>query len=1129
MAVITEVESDDDLPPLVGSGSANAQKAPQKQEKMKPIPRQGVSDDESDDDDELPPLISSGAPAKAEPEVPKAPAEAPRVKNEEPPRSAAPVRGLGGRKVEPIATPVPAPAPAPAPAPSPAPVCAAAPAAHTPAIDAGEVPDRIVSKDDLDDATDVLDDGHFEEAELLAEEVQRQAAADGDAAREADALRVVTKAQVRAATGISETPDIEVLEKALKAARSEAFAFEKNAELVAQAIMQLASAEIYLAMDSHAEALPMAQQALLILQQEGASRFRIGMAYRSLVDIYYAQGRYSLVAITTEHVKQHIAKKPSMRVEARELAGALLSCAKARVAATEAVQAVEAAEQACTLYESMGDARNAASAACEAAKAYNLMKGSQVQARRASSRALALARETCDSKLEAAACLCSCMAYVNAQQAHDALKAAKQALALAREVRDIDMIGQVLQVLMQISGQERASGIAEEELMMAKKVGDRKREAFAQLKMAAAMAMQDRPREAIRRATEAMEQLRQIGDLKGEAKAAYLLVELQCQAKRTMDAKRSAKDVQRLFKEIGDTKGAVNVLQYLTSVFLEAGEQHEAIQAARDQVKVFREAGFKEEEASATLGLAEMTQQTMGPRDALRLCKDAASMFNSVGDIGGEARALAQCTQLHVSLKSNSTASETAKRAEELARSSGDAKVLATTLQACAEAYTGTERFAEALDLAKEALQLVEKAPVKDEAAKAFALACLASVHLQTGHHDVNHPGIRSRPRGLKEAVKVSEDALAIHRTLNDQSGEIGGVQRIFHAHLLGQDGPNALRYAREYMELAQRSPQKENLGPALVSLCQAHFLCRNYEEAERANLEARAIFEKARSRENLEICDQIMSELKQDMERSQRPTQPMGKANTTQGAGFGYNSLLPERQARSQGNGIQAGGFGVPAGGFSSSESTAAASEIKPAERKSERSNDPSAKGFSEGLRGAFTNRNSTPTSSTPESTRTPSSPTPAASASASARNGSDRSSLSSGANGYSQSSSSRAGTGAPTRSGTSYANGSGGYGSYGARSGSSYANGSGSSYGSYGSYANGHGANARGVPSGGFGGRGVPAGGFGGRGVPAGGFGGTQAATSPAAAPRDTERKSTRSGAFSGFAGRGLGRGEE
>lgn len=43
---------------------------------------------------------------------------------------------------------------------------------------------------------------------------------------------------------------------------------------------------------------------------------------------------------------------------------------------------------------------------------------------------------------------------------------------------------------------------------------------------------------------------------------------------------------------------------------------------------------------------------------------------------------------------------------------------------------------------------------------------------------------------------------------------------------------------------------------------------------------------------------------------------------------------------------GVQAGGFGVPAGGFSSSESTAAA-DIKPTERKSERSNDPSVTQF--------------------------------------------------------------------------------------------------------------------------------------------------------------------------------------
>eukprot|EP00438_Fugacium_kawagutii_P032278 Skav215203 [mRNA] locus=scaffold2331:123353:124517:- [translate_table: standard] len=117
----------------------------------------------------------------------------------------------------------------------------------------------------------------------------------------------------------------------------------------------------------------------------------------------------------------------------------------------------------------------------------------------------------------------------------------------------------------------------------------------------------------------------------------------------------------------------------------------------------------------------------------------------------------------------------------------------------------GTERFT-ARDLAKEALQLVEKAP-KDEAPKASALAW-DSVRLQAGHHDVNNLGICSRPRSLKE---VTEEALVSHRKLNDQSGEIGGVQRGFHARLMEQDGPNAFRSVCECMELAQRSQQKEN------------------------------------------------------------------------------------------------------------------------------------------------------------------------------------------------------------------------------------------------------------------------------------------------------------------------------
>eukprot|EP00913_Durusdinium_trenchii_P015712 g14765.t1 len=166
-------------------------------------------------------------------------------------------------------------------------------------------------------------------------------------------------------------------------------------------------------------------------------------------DIYLAQGRHSLVAITTERVKEHILK-PSTRQEARELAGALLSCAKARVAASEAVAAVEAAEQAGALFERMGDARQTALAACEEAKAYNLMKGSQALGPSATEGGKMFRLKHAFAHawpVPMAVCVRLSRGFHR--------KAGKQALSLAREVRDIEMIGQAIQALMQISGQER--------------------------------------------------------------------------------------------------------------------------------------------------------------------------------------------------------------------------------------------------------------------------------------------------------------------------------------------------------------------------------------------------------------------------------------------------------------------------------------------------------------------------------------------------------------------------------------------------------------------------------------------------------------------------------------------------
>ncbi|CAE7526752.1 TTC28 [Symbiodinium pilosum] len=148
----------------------------------------------------------------------------------------------------------------------------------------------------------------------------------GDAEREADALRVVAKARIKAAEhkGFEGLPDIEVLEQALQAANSEIFTFQKHGEIVAKAVMQLALAEIYLAMDSHAQALPAAQQSLSAMHKADAPTLRHIMAYRALADIYLAQGRCSLVTTSVgpevarmaSEARVHASKRPSDMAEA---------------------------------------------------------------------------------------------------------------------------------------------------------------------------------------------------------------------------------------------------------------------------------------------------------------------------------------------------------------------------------------------------------------------------------------------------------------------------------------------------------------------------------------------------------------------------------------------------------------------------------------------------------------------------------------------------------------------------------------------------------------------------------------------------------------------------------------------
>ena len=174
---------------------------------------------------------------------------------------------------------------------------------------------------------------------------------------------------------------------------------------------------------------------------------------------------------------------------------------------------------------------------------------------------------------------------------------------------------------------------------------------------------------------------------------------------------------------------------------------------------------------------------------------------------------------------------------------------------------------------------------------------------------------------------------------------------------------------------------------------------------------------------------------------------------------------------------GVPSGGFrGVPAGGFGSSESTQVSQAQASAASRSA-ANEKMGKGFSDGLRGAFS-KSQSPGSQGSSAT----------SASDRARTPNGTSNYSSNSSSYTATSNGIGGHSAPSASSGSRSAG------FGGRS-SGYGESSGSRYSGMGGSNSGYGG-ARGVPAGGFGKSGVPAGGFGAnQGVPAAGRPGVQA----------------------------------
>jgi len=465
-----------------------------------------------------------------------------------------------------------------------------------------------------------------------------------------------------------------------------------------------------------------------------------------------------------------------------------------------------------------------------------------------------------------------------------ALENLEAVLELARELKDKKRIKEALEAIAKIHVDEDALQLLEDERVLARDAGDSIRELNAIEKITETKLSMEMMAEALQTAEEAAELSRSTQNKKKEA----LFLELQARvydAMKDMDkALATAKKSRLLYEEIGSVREAARVIQMTVYFHEDSGNMKEAVRQYMFQRTTYKAAGWKDEEAATLLVVADMLLQTQGLSEAVRACKEAVALYKETGDKAGEAQAMLNLATIHVSSETGPTAEAlpAATSARRLFKALGDASGEAMALQASADVYVAHSAFKDALRVTKEALTLCEKAG--DRKGEANALRAVASVHMQVLQREADK-GVMPAPEVIDEVLAVTTESAALYQELSDNAGQASAALQQYKAgqasamlqlsgiHVINDDGDNALKAAKEALELSSKLENGQTEGYALLQVAEAHRLLEDGPAAKQAAEDAKALFQELNDKNGMEIATHLISVAHQKPPKLKRPT----------------------------------------------------------------------------------------------------------------------------------------------------------------------------------------------------------------------------------------------------------------
>lgn len=572
------------------------------------------------------------------------------------------------------------------------------------------------------------------------------------------------------------------------------------------------------------EAVHAAADALTALRQVGDVKGQAA-ALQAQMNAYFATMRYRQAV---EAGTEALALYRSVG-DTHGYAAQLLDLPKVHLARGEVQESLANAQKAAALYKRIGRKKSEGVAWLAVAEA-KLGKSESEEVLRTTKLATSLLGEC---RMAASAWRIAGVAYLKQGVKDQALTNFHQALAIARSFSHRAEIGRCLDQIMQTyaSSPLRAVREMEDEVQQARRAKDLVREAQA-LHRAAIVFREDRPKEALMKAGEALKILKRDGTSKdAEACVLQTIAELYLAARDRNEALKVAEQAQALLRELDNTRGVVGVLQLITSIHLEMEEPRKALQSSFEQRAVYQRAGYKEDEAASMLGVADMLHEMQETTRAVKTAKEARMLFQAMDDPRGETHALFTLAQLQQANQAPAEALRSAKEALALSKEVGDNALQANASDVLAHMHLTRADLSEAANVAEDLVKAC-KQKSSDELSSASGFQVAAAIYSQLAN---SSQGRGANIRWVREALQNAEAALKTFRALDNKPGIAAILQTLAHVQLLSgrrQDILDSLKNAKEAAEVCSELQDGQGMGSALLLAAQS---CLNTDEATEA------------------------------------------------------------------------------------------------------------------------------------------------------------------------------------------------------------------------------------------------------------------------------------------------------